>query len=53
MIQPQFKCFAKYFVEHPCQILFIIISSALLSVATDRHRWRTLAAHCPEKDWRI
>jgi len=23
------------------------------AVATDRHRWRTLAAHCPDKDWRI
>ena len=24
--------------------------SSIQAVATDRHRWRTLAAHCPDKD---
>jgi len=27
--------------------------NSVQAVATDRHRWRTLAAHCPDKDWRI
>jgi len=27
--------------------------NSVRAVATDRHRWRTLAAHCPDKDWRI
>jgi len=27
--------------------------NSVRAVATDRHRWRILAAHCPDKDWRI
>ena len=27
--------------------------NSVRAVATDRHRWRTLAAHCPDKYWRI
>jgi len=27
--------------------------NSVRAVVTDRHRWRTLAAHCPDKDWRI
>ena len=27
--------------------------NSVRAVATDRHRWRTLAAHCPDKDRRI
>jgi len=27
--------------------------NSVRAVAIDRHRWRTLAAHCPDKDWRI
>jgi len=27
--------------------------NSVRAVATDRHRWQTLAAHCPDKDWRI
>ena len=27
--------------------------NSVRAVATDRHRWRTLAAHRPDKDWRI
>ena len=27
--------------------------NSIRAVATDRHRWQTVAAHCPDKDWRI